>query len=155
MPAERMRTRDASITSGQQVVVRADDDHRTAGGPSVDVGQPGLHLVHLLRPLTDVVHHLGHITSRHVTSRHATPRHATSHHITSHHTQPGLHLVHLLRPLTDVAHHLGHITSHHIPSHCITLHRTTHITSHHIQPGLHLVHLLRPQTDAVPGAQHR
>ena len=61
------------FTNGQLVIVCAYDDHRTARGTGMDVGQPGLHLVHLLRTQTDVVHHL-----------------VNTHTHTSHNAQPGV-----------------------------------------------------------------
>ena len=98
------------FTDGQPVIVCAYDDHRTARGTGMDVGQPGLHLVHLLRAQTDVIHHLVNIAHAHT---HTTQCTAT------------LRLVHLLCTQTDVAHYL--VNTAHTHTHTYT---HTHHTMH-------------------------
>ena len=106
------------FTDGQPVIVCAYDDHRTARGTGMDVGQPGLHLVHLLRAQTDVVHHL--VNTAHtpynaqpgfIWSTSFVPRLMLYTTWLTQHTHTiqctaRLHLVHLLRTQTDVVHHL-------------------------------------------------
>ena len=133
------------FTDGQPVIVCAYDDHRTARGTGMDVGQPGLHLVHLLCAQTDVVHHLVNTHTHHTMHSQGF--------IWSTSFLPRLMLY--TTWLTQHTHHTMHSqgfiwSTSFVPRLMLYTTWLTHThTPYNAQPGLHLVHLLCAQTDVV------